>query len=82
MSMQHVSLHDTIDTPLHTHAHTRLREYSPPYNTFNGDYLDISPLFYASFGGIVEVDQLLLETAENRRSFEDHFWTNLLCTAI
>jgi len=30
--MRHVSLHDTIDTPSHTHAHTRLLERTPPYN--------------------------------------------------
>jgi len=30
--MRHVSLHDTIDTPLHTPAHTRLLERTPPYN--------------------------------------------------
>jgi len=33
MSMRHVSLHDTIDTPSHTPAHTRLLEHTPPYNT-------------------------------------------------
>jgi hypothetical protein len=30
--MRHVSLHDTIDTPSHTPAHTRLLERTPPYN--------------------------------------------------
>jgi len=30
--MRHVSLHDTIDTPSHTPAHTRLLEHTPPYN--------------------------------------------------
>jgi len=32
MSMWHVSLHDTIDTPSHTPAHTQLLEHTPPYN--------------------------------------------------
>jgi len=30
--MRHVSLHDTIDTPSHRPAHTRLLERTPPYN--------------------------------------------------
>ena len=30
--MWHVSLHDTIDTPSHMPAHTRLLEHTPPYN--------------------------------------------------
>jgi len=30
--MRHVLLHDTIDTPLHTPAHTQLFEHTPPYN--------------------------------------------------
>jgi len=30
--MRHVSLHDPIDTPSHTPAHTRLLERTPPYN--------------------------------------------------
>jgi len=32
MLMQHVSLHDTIDTTSHTPAHTRLLEHTSPYN--------------------------------------------------
>ena len=36
MSMRHVSLHDTIDTPSHTPAHTRLLEHTPPYNSLGG----------------------------------------------
>jgi len=32
MSMRHVALHDTIDTPSHTHAHARLLERTPLYN--------------------------------------------------
>ena len=32
MSMRYVSLHDRIDTPSHTPAHTRLLERTPPYN--------------------------------------------------
>jgi len=30
--MRNVSLHDTMDTPSHTPAHTRLLEHMPPYN--------------------------------------------------
>jgi len=30
--MRHVSLHNTIDTPSHTPAHTRLLEHTPRYN--------------------------------------------------
>jgi len=32
MLMRHVSLHDTIDTPSYTPAHTWLFEHTPPYN--------------------------------------------------
>jgi hypothetical protein len=32
MLMRHVSLHDTVDTPSHTPAHTRLLEHIPLYN--------------------------------------------------
>jgi len=38
--MRHVSLHDTIDTPSHTPAHTRLLERTPPYNRTKVDPRD------------------------------------------
>jgi len=56
MSMRHVSLHDTIDTPSHTPMHTRLLDHTPPYNrlwalAFNKGNKDQHFQFCFSSGG-------------------------------
>jgi len=57
MWMRHVLLHDTIDTPSHTPAHTRLFEHTPPYNTTDDDIL-----FWRSGSGIIQNELWMLKS--------------------
>jgi len=50
MSVRHVSLHDTIDTPSHTPAHTRLLQHTPPYNPALLDHFAMTDLKFNKIG--------------------------------
>jgi len=82
--MRHVSLHDTIDTPSHTPAHTRLLERTPPTTGYGplrlkGNRRSIT----SSFVGRVEVNivtekrlHMLSKYPAPRRISDGGCWTS------